>query len=79
MSEENENKKSFFEKLKEDKKYRFEFIIGIWSGLVSVVLLVAVVFVARAFIMGTNTVDSEDEVAMDDQPVVVTEQAIEPE
>ena len=46
MSE--DNKQNFIEKLKKDKKFRFELIIGIWSGVISVILVVAVVFVAQA-------------------------------
>ena len=47
MSE--DNKQNFIEKLKKDKKFRFELIIGIWSGVISVILVVAVVFASQSF------------------------------
>lgn len=75
MSE--ENKQKFTEKLKTDKKFRFEFIVGIWSGIIACVLLVALVFVAKIYIFSDKSIDS-DEIA-DETPAVVTEQAVEPE
>lgn len=75
MSE--ENKQKFTEKLKTDKKFRFEFIVGVWSGLIACVLLVALVFVAKIYIFSDKSIES-DEIA-DETPAVVTEQAVEPE
>ncbi len=75
MSE--ENKQKFTEKLKTDKKFRFEFIVGIWSGIIACILLAALVFVAKIYIFSDKSIDS-DEIA-DEPPAVVTEQAVEPE
>lgn len=76
MSE--DNKQNFIEKLKKDKKFRFELIIGIWSGVISIILVVAVVFVAQAYIKGNNTVPEveESEVAADHSPVIVSDPAV---
>lgn len=64
----------FLDKLKRDKKFRFEFIIGIWSGIISVILVVALVFITKIFVFDKNTIDS-DEMA-DNTPAVTTEQAV---
>ncbi len=72
-----ENKQKFTEKLKTDKKFRFEFIVGIWSGLIACTLLVALIFIAKIYFFSDKSIDS-DEVA-DETPAVVTEQAVEPE
>ncbi len=76
MSE--DNKQNFIEKLKKDKKFRFELIIGIWSGVISVILVVAVVFVAQAYIKGSNTVPEveESQEAADHSPVIVSDPAV---
>ncbi len=72
-----ENKQKFTEKLKTDKKFRLEFIVGIWSGLIACVLLVALVFIAKIYIFSDKSIDSDE--IVDETPAVVTEQAIEPE
>ena len=72
-----ENKQKFTEKLKTDKKFRFEFIVGIWSGIIACVLLVALVFVAKIYIFSDKSIDSDE--IVDETPAVVTEQAVEPE
>lgn len=73
MSEGNQQK--FLEKLKNDKKFRFEFIIGIWSGIISIVLIVALIYIIPLFILNDNSIDS-DTMADNDTPAVVTEQAV---
>lgn len=74
MKEEKQQK--FIDKLKNDKKFRFEFIIGIWSGLIACMLVVALVFVGKIFIFGDNSIDSDEQ--PEEVPSVVTEQAVEP-
>lgn len=39
---------NFFDKLKTDKKFRFEFIMAIWSGIVGIALVIGLVFVGKA-------------------------------
>lgn len=74
MSEGNQQK--FIEKLKNDKKFRFEFIIGIWSGIISLVLIVALIYIIPLFILNDNSIDS-DTIADNETPAVATEQAVE--
>lgn len=69
-----DKQQKFGEKLKYDKKFRFEFIIGIWSGIVGIALIVAVIFVGKIFLFNNNT----EEVADNDAPAVVSDQSIEP-
>lgn len=72
MSEENQEK--FLQKLKNDKKFRFEFIIGIWSGIISLMLVVALVFVTKYFILNDNSIESDD--VVEETPVTTTAQAV---
>lgn len=72
MSEENQEK--FSQKLKNDKKFRFEFIIGIWSGVISLMLVVALVFVTKYFILNDNSIESDD--VVEETPVTTTAQAV---
>lgn len=68
---------NFFNKLKTDKKFRFEFIMAVWSGIVGIALVVGLVFVGKTFFFGKKVVDSGD--LGDETPAVVTEQAIDAE
>ncbi len=72
-----EDKQKFSDKFKNDKKFRFEFFIGIWTGIVSVILLVGIIFVGKTFIFGNHSIDSEE--AEEEIPPVVSETAVEPE
>ena len=67
---------NFFDKLKTDKKFRFEFIMAIWSGIVGIALVIGLVFVGKTFFFGKKVVDSGD---LEDKPAVVTEQAVDAE
>lgn len=67
---------NFFDKLKKDKKTRFEFIMAIWSGIIGVALVIGLFFVGKTFFFGKKVVDSGD---LEDKPAVVTEQAVVPE
>lgn len=51
---------NFFDKLKTDKKFRFEFIMAIWSGIVGIALVIGLVFVGKTFFFGKKVVDSGD-------------------
>jgi len=74
-----EGKQKFGEKLKNDKKFRFELIVGIWTGLISIFLIFAVVKVSGVYLAASNeTVETDDEVD-DDTPVLVSEPAFEAE
>ena len=68
---------NFFDKLKADKKFRFEFIMAVWSGIVGIALVIGLVFVGKTFFFGKKVVDSGD--LGDEKPAVVTEQAIDAE
>lgn len=74
MSEGKQQK--FGEKLKHDKKFRFEFIVGIWTGLISIFLIVAVFKVGGVYLAASNDTVETDEVT-DDSPVLVSEPAFE--
>ena len=63
---------NFFDKLKTDKKFRFEFIMAIWSGIVGIALVIGLVFVGKTFFFGKKVVDSGD---LEEKPAVVPEQA----
>lgn len=67
---------NFFDKVKTDKKFRFEFIMAVWSGIVGIALVAGLVFVGKTFFFGKKVVDSGD---LGDKPAVVTEQAVEAE
>ena len=67
---------NFFDKLKTDKKFRFEFIMAIWSGIVGIALVIGLVFVGKTFFFGKKVVDSGD---LEEKPAVVTEQAVDAE
>ncbi len=60
---------SFFGKFKEDKKYRFEAIVGVWSGIVALILIVAVVFVFKTFVLDSEADIADDGSGMDTTPV----------
>ena len=74
MSEGKQQK--FGEKLKNDKKFRFELIVGIWTGLISILLIVAVFKVGGVYLAASNDTVETDEVT-DDSPVLVSEPAFE--
>ena len=67
---------NFFDKLKKDKKTRFEFIMAIWSGIIGIALVIGLFFVGKTFFFGKKVVDSGD---LEEKPAVVTEQAVEAE
>ena len=71
------NGTNYFDKLKTDKKFRFEFFMAVWSGIVGIALVVGLVFVGKTFFFGKKVVDSGD--LGDETPAVVTEQAIDTE
>ena len=56
---------NFFDKLKKDKKTRFEFIMAIWSGIIGVALVIGLFFVGKTFFFGKKVVDSGD---LEDKP-----------
>ena len=66
---------NFFDKLKGDKKTRFEFIMAVWSGIVGIVLVVGIAFVVKIFFFGQKAIDSGE--LAENQPAVVTEQAVD--
>lgn len=67
---------NFFDKLKKDKKTRFEFIMAIWSGIIGIALVIGLFFVGKTFFFGKKVVDSGD---LEEKPAVVTEQAVDAE
>ncbi len=69
------NNMKFTEKMKSDKKFRFEFIIGIWSGVVALALVVALCVIVKIFVIDNDAIDSGEDVVMEN-PGAVTEQAI---
>ena len=49
----------FFKRVKEDNEFRFDFIIGIWSAIIIIAIVLAVVFVSMFLLRGDKNKDED--------------------